>query len=96
MRKGITEFILLISITVILMLFSGCSGVKSFYTAGNTGSFASLYPELVNGKKSLSSTFYRYVPTSCGCIGESYNKMNLKNGKWRFSISYPASMKLEF
>ncbi len=96
MRGRTLEYTMLLLSAVILIIFSGCTGVKPFYAAGNSGNFVSEYSAMVRGKKINRSTLYSFVPTSRGYNEEGSGDINFKNSSWKFSVSYPASVKFEY
>ena len=88
MRQRLLTFI---AALIILFLTSNCAGIKPFFQVDNV---PALTPprstHMVHANRHGDK--YGYVPTSA----DENGMINLNKGQYKFSVSLPASAKLEF
>lgn len=81
-------------ITAITLLFlaSGCAGTKPFFMTGKITEFSTPRSTQMTRHAKRYNDMYNYVPSPAA----EDELLNPTNGQFKFSVSFPASVKLAF
>ena len=81
-------------ITAITLLFlaSGCAGTRPFFMTGKITEFSTTRSEQMTQHVKRYNDKYNYVPSPA----TEDEILNPSKGQYRFSVSFPASVKLSF
>jgi hypothetical protein len=92
MKSRITKIVVAI---LLLMLLSGCSGIKPYFSSGNIPGFTKPF-STVYQIAGIHSGHFSYVPDSSALSSRDNIMMNCKKGSLKLSISFPPSARLDF
>jgi hypothetical protein len=86
---------ILVAIIIFLMLFSGCSGSKPYFSTDSLPGF--IYPYTRVYKVDRTNTdYFSDIPSSSALSSRDNIMPNMKKGTLKLSISFPPSARLNF